>query len=357
MIITKRITFTALLTALLFSVIAEADNAPVVSVAAVEETRLSPAVRVTGHVQSRYQTELSSGVAGVVDWTAEEGKHVKQGDAVAKLDTTQLKLTEQRLAVQVKRQKVELNRLMQEYNRLTRLKSSNLVSEQVLEGAKVDKELAEADLQLLMLEQQQAQDSLNKALVKAPFSGIIAKRYVRAGQAVGSTSELIKLVSLKELEVKLHGPLSYSRYLDSKYAVEVHFSDGRTLLPVRAVVAVSDERSQTFTAYLDIPKQQLSRFDIGQVVSVSVPSAKEENYVSVPRDALVIKSSGYFVYKLDSENKAHKISVEVTQGVGERVGVTGNLDIGEKVIVRGAETLRDGTVVKILTAHEFPLAS
>ncbi|ASG66839.1 efflux RND transporter periplasmic adaptor subunit [Idiomarina piscisalsi] len=355
-IIEKTLLVTLLATFLL-STATYAANEPVVSVATVEQKKLSPAIRVTGHVQSRYQTELSSGISGIVDWTAEEGEYVNEGDTVAKLDTTQLQLEEQRLAVRIMRQKVEVKRLQQEFDRLERLKSSQSVSAQALDRAQTDKELAEADLQLLELERQQAQDNLNKAQVKAPFSGIVSKRYVREGQAVGSTSQLLKLVSLEELEVKLHGPLAYSRYLEAKDSVEVYLSGGRTVLPVRAVVAVSDERSQTFTAYLDIPELQLERFDIGQVVSVSVPSAVEKNYVSVPRDALVINSHGHFVYKLDSENRAHKVPVEITEGMGNRVGVTGGLAIGEKVIVRGAETLQDGVIVKVLTANEFPLAS
>ena len=87
------------------------------------------------------------------------------------------------------------------------------------------------------------------------------KPYQRYGQ-------YLNLVNLDQLEVKLYGPLSYGRYLEQKGSAEVYFNEGRTLLPVRALIAVSDERSQTFSAYLQIPASARAQFDIGQVVSV-----------------------------------------------------------------------------------------
>lgn len=342
---------------LLLSRGAAAANEPVVSVGEVKTEQLSPSIRVTGHVQSRYRSELSTGVSGVVAWTAEAGTKVKQGDVVARLDTTQLSLAHRRLQVQLQRKNVELERLTEDYQRLQRLEHSQSVSEQALNNARVDMALAQSDVELLEIEVQQAEDNLTKAHIKAPFDGVVTERFVRVGQAVSATQSVLHLVNLDQLEVKLYGPLSYGRYLEQKGSAEVYFNGGRTLLPVRALVAVSDERSQTFSAYLQIPESARAQFDIGQVVSVGVPSAADTAQFTVPRDALVMNQEGRFVFTLGEDNVAKKIRVKVKHGAGERLAVEGALEAGQRVIVRGAETLRDGTTVRVLTANEFPLAS
>ncbi|MGM0482018.1 MAG: efflux RND transporter periplasmic adaptor subunit [Pseudomonadota bacterium] len=231
------------------------------------------------------------------------------------------------------------------------------MSEQALNNARVDMMLAQSDVELLEIELQQAQDNLTKAHIKAPFNGVITERFVRVGQAVSATQSVLKLVNLEQLEVKLYGPLNYGRHLEQKGSAEVFFNGGRTLLPVRALVPVSDERSQIFSAYLQIPLQTRQQFDIGQVVSVSVPSAADVAQFTVPRDALVINQAGRFVFTLDKDNIAKRIPVEVKHGNADRLAVKGALKDGERVIIRGAETLQDGTTVRVLTANEFPLAS
>ncbi|MGM0482017.1 MAG: hypothetical protein ACQEQZ_08810 [Pseudomonadota bacterium] len=95
------------------------------SVGQVKTEQVSPSIRVTGHVQSRYRTELSGGVSGVVAWTAEVGTKVQRDEVVARLDTTQLNLSHRRLTVQLQRKQVELERLSQDYQRLKGWNTAN----------------------------------------------------------------------------------------------------------------------------------------------------------------------------------------------------------------------------------------
>lgn len=346
-----------LLTVLVATHVSLAASPPVVSVGTVMSKQLSPSIRVTGHVVPRYHTELSSGISGKVNWTLEAGANVKRGDIVARLDATQLNLAHQRLQVQLKRKQVELQRLRSDYQRLKTLEHSQSVSEQALSNARVDMELAQSDVELLQIEVQQAQDKLTKTQIKAPFDGVVTERFARSGQAVSATQSLLRLVNLDQLEVKLHGPLAYGRFLQQKGFADVYFNRGRARLGVRALVAISDERSQTFSAYMTIPVEQHDNFDVGQVVSVSIPSAEQKSQFTVPRDALVIKPEGRYVYILNQDNVVKRISIKVEHGVGDRLAVSGPLNAGDRVIIRGAETLQDGATVRVLTANEFRLAS
>jgi len=69
-----------------------------------------------------------------------------------------------------------------------------------------------------------------------------------------------------------------------------------------------------------------------------------------PRDALVLRHNGSFVFRINTENKAERIEVEIGDSSGELVSVSGALAEGDRVAIRGAENLREGADVKIIVS-------
>ncbi len=63
--------------------------APVVVVPAKQQS-FSASVTATGTVASRNDARLSSEVSGTLDWIAEPGRAVKQGDVIARLNDERL---------------------------------------------------------------------------------------------------------------------------------------------------------------------------------------------------------------------------------------------------------------------------
>ena len=71
-----------------------------------------------------------------------------------------------------------------------------------------------------------------------------------------------------------------------------------------------------------------------------VPETLPSEVKTVPRDALVLRRTGAHVF-IVKEGKA--IKVEVTTGLaqGELIAVSGDLAVGDEVVIRGNERLRD----------------
>ena len=67
-------------------------DAPSVSVAQVKAVRLAPQASFPGTVMSRNDSKLAADVAGRVEWVAEVGTALKQGDVVARLDKHMLEM-------------------------------------------------------------------------------------------------------------------------------------------------------------------------------------------------------------------------------------------------------------------------
>jgi multidrug efflux pump subunit AcrA (membrane-fusion protein) len=86
-------------------------------------------------------------------------------------------------------------------------------------------------------------------------------------------------------------------------------------------------------------------FVSGQFVEVALPLKSSSNVLYVPRDAVVLRSEGSYVFRIGSDNVATRVSVILGEGQGSLVSVLGKLQAGDKVAIRGIERLEDGQLV------------
>lgn len=73
-------------------ILAQQPPEPVVQVAYVSKTEVTPTVAVPGTIYSRNDVQVTAGVAGQLTMVAEPGTVVRQGEPIAQIDTRPLKL-------------------------------------------------------------------------------------------------------------------------------------------------------------------------------------------------------------------------------------------------------------------------
>ncbi|RFF29505.1 efflux RND transporter periplasmic adaptor subunit [Wenzhouxiangella sediminis] len=353
----KHIASSAVLAGALLAAPALAANQPVVSVVPVESDRVSPTLMVTGTVQSRFDSAVSAGIAGSITWVAEPGTRVAQGEAVARLDDRSFELAVRELEARLKKKEIEIGRLERDLERYRRLQAQQSISARDVDALEADLGMARSDAELLAVEIDRAREDLAKTQIVAPFDGMVTKRFQQQGESVSATQPVAQLVSTDALEIRFHGPLAHSELPSAVGTLRVHWGSGSAEMAVRATVPVSDEQSQSFVGYLTVPADMASRFRIGQLISVAVPTALPSEQFIVPRDALVLGEKQIRVFVLDEDGKALAIPVEVGADHGDFVAVEGSLAAGQQVIVRGAESIRSGDQVTVLSSEEFPVTT
>jgi len=83
-------------------------------------------------------------------------------------------------------------------------------------------------------------------------------------------------------------------------------------------------------------------------VEVGLPSNNGRAAIAVPRDALVLRNEGTYVFRINAEGKAERLSVETGESQGEMIEVlTDGLADGDLLVTRGAERLEPGQQVTI----------
>lgn len=339
---------------------AEEAAPKVVSVNAVQKQTVAPQMMVSGQVYSRSSSNLSAGVDGRLEWIAEAGQQVEAGAVLAKLDPTPLKLRSNELKAQLKRSEINAVRLNKELTRVQTLLAKQLISQTQLDQVQADRDLALADVELNKASLAQVQDQLSRAVVTAPFAGVVSQRHHQRGEEVSRGEALIQLVSLTDLEIRVFAPLAYAPFITPGQNLPVYQQQGQTTLTLSSVIPVSDVRSQTFEARLVVDAKNAGNFQVGQLVSVALPTATAQLSTVVHRDALVLGKQQHAVFLVqqdkDGSKKVKRLEVKVGQGQGEWLQVDAELLPGDLLVVRGADTLKDGEAVRVLTEAEFALA-
>jgi RND family efflux transporter MFP subunit len=329
---------------------APAEERPAsVQVAQAQLRELAPVVHATGLVRSREAADLASAVAGRLQWVAEPGASVAAGDIVARLETRELALGRAEQAARVTRAQVNLKSLERELERLRA--SGNAVSRFNVDQAASNRDLAAADLDVARALLAQTDDQLARSRLTAPFAGVVSERLRRVGEEVARGDIVARLVDPDELEIRLFVPLRYVRAIQPGHAVEVTSDQREFTATVSAIVPAGDTRSQSFEVLVKAPQVD-GLLAPGNSVLVKLPLGTPQRKLAVPRDALIIRADGLYVYRVGASQRAERIGVKAGVADGDWIAVDGPLAAGDSIVVRGGELLRGNEKVQVVGVFE-----
>jgi len=328
--------------------------AKVVRVAEVSRTELAPTVAVPGTIYSRNEVRVTAGVGGQLTMVAEPGTFIEQGQPIATIDKSTLRLQRAEQEALLQRAEINIRQLNSQLRRQRELENESLVSEFELEQTEANRDLAVSDANITKVRIRQIDDLIRRADVRAPFSGVVISRAHRAGEDVARGEVLAQMTDILNLEVRAFVPLKHLPRTSVGQALDIFATGEYHIGTIRSLVPTGDVRSQTFEARIDLTQNAAGRWTVGQLVSVAIPIRAKELTLTVPRDALVLRSNGSFVFRISDENKAQKIEVQLGDSAGDLISISGPLAEGDRVAIRGAENLTEGADVKIMMSKSAP---
>ena len=210
-----------------------------VEVAEVEQRWLAPVVWVAGLVTSRNDAQLASEAEGRLTRVAEEGTQVKQGEVIARIDDSLLKIAFSEAETAVSQIQVRLDFLDREVERLRSLARQNNAARTQLDETESDRDGTLSQLAAARARLMTAQERLDRAVLRAPFDGVVVARLKRAGEWVGRGEAVIEMVDPAALEIEAAAPLRLGPFLKVGQSVSVEI-DGRTIdAKLRQIVKVA----------------------------------------------------------------------------------------------------------------------
>ena len=313
-------------------------------VAKIEARRVQPVSWMPGAVISRNSAQLASELKGRLAWVAEVGDRFEVGETIARLDSRDLQLEVEAAGAAVQEIEARLVFYRAEVERLERLAERNNAARSLLQETAALRDELDSRLQAARAQHGLAREILSKAVIKAPFAGVVSERIRHPGEQVPESGGVVQLVDVARLEVSARVPSGGISALAEGAALRVQNGTLETSGTLRTLVPVADD-SRLFEIRVELPTVD---WPVGTPVRVAVPVAAPREALVVPRDALVIRSFGINVFVVAAGDKAEMRPVEIGYGERDWVEVTGTLEAGDVVVVRGNERLSPGREVRVL---------
>ncbi len=173
------------------------------------------------------------------------GDHLKSGDAIAKIEsyalTQQLDMAKATLrSAQAEARSAEVERKDAEvrYSRREGLVKAGLLSKEELatanvqvERARTALEVAQAHVAEQMARLRQSKAALANTVIKAPFEGTVAARYLDPGATVHAESPVINMVRSDDMWVRFATPDTQGATLPVGSTIRVHFEGLNVVIP------------------------------------------------------------------------------------------------------------------------------
>lgn len=318
---------------------------PKVEVSPAQAMKMSPVIEVPGTVVSRNDAAIASEVAGRIAWVADEGAVLAEGDVVARLDQTTLKLDLSEAEANLKRLRADYAYQNREAERLEELAKNGNIPTSRLDEVKSRRDMIRQSLAVAEIQVERYRYNLDRSEVKAPYPGHVVERLVQVGEYTTIGRPVARLVDTSHTEVRAQVPVAAAPYLKAEQMVEVIHNSEPSAHTVRSVIPVGNEQSRTFEVRV---RTENTGWIVGAPVRLSVPKGTPQDVIAVPRDALIIRAGGVMVYKITDDNKAERIQVKTGAGQGEFIAVEGPVSPGDRIVVRGGEFLRPGQDVEII---------
>jgi HlyD family secretion protein len=334
-------------------------------------------LNASGYVVARRRATVSSKVTGkVVEVFVEEGKEVRRGQVLARLDDSQVRsalaVAEAQLAV-ARRGAAEDEARLREAE-LTRDRRAALLKEGVVGKAEVDS--ADAEVESLKariaLSQEQihvAQSQLNARrtdladmVVRAPFDGVAISKDAQPGEMISPVSAgggftrtgICTIVDMSSLEIEVDVNESYINRVRPGQPVEAvldAYPDWRIPTHVITGVPTADRAKATVRVRIGFEKLDPRILpDMGVKVSFLAEETPQVTATAprllVPK-AAVRKIDGADVVFVVKEDVAERRAVTVGLTEGDQVEIASGLQLGERVVVEGPPTLADGARVTV----------
>ncbi len=185
---------------------------------------------------------------------------------------------------------------------------------------------------------------LAKSQIRAPFEGIISKKFVETGSTVMPGEQIIYIVgNVNYKEVIVDVPVFVGQDVSVGNDVMIVNEAATTDAKIIAVSPVSDIVSRKMTIRIAIDED--APFTLGSFVDVIIQSDESEQGISVSKESIVKQYDDTFVFVV-VDDIAHITNVQIVDENSADVIVEG-IDEGNIVIESGAHDVQDGDEIEV----------
>ena len=326
---------------------------------------VSRTVDLPAEIWPYLSVSLHAKVPGYVESVlVDRGSAVKEGELLVSLTAPEMEA--QIAEAESKFQAAEADRLQAE----AQLAAAQSTYERTKEAAKTPGAVAGNDLvqaqaqveaaQALVRSRQRASAAAQSAVtaqkamlaylkITAPFEGVVTDRLVHPGALVGPGADpaLLVIQQVSHLRVVIPVPEEYvgdiARGANVEFSVPAYPRRNYSGKIARIADAL-DQKTRTMAVELDVMNRD-GTLAPGMYPSVRWPVRGQGSDLWVPKTSIVNTTERTFVIR-NREGRAEWVDVKKGASEGDLVDVIGNLKVGDMVVRRATDEMREGTPIQ-----------
>ena len=318
-----------------------------------------------GRAEATETAELAFRISGpLVEFPANVGDVVKQGDIIAKVDPRDFQVNLRAAKGRLNDALAALRRAENDYKRETSIydEDPGATSQAAVDRKREERDRAAASVQTLRASVEAAQDQLDYTVLKAPFDGVVVSTYVENFENIQAQQPIARLVDDSRIEMVVNIPenlISFAKHVIKVFVAFDAFPDRKLEATIKEIGTEASTTTRTYpvTLIMDQPQDvKILPGMAGKTVNAEMSSEKilrqmGETGMEIPVAAVFSKDdiNKTYVWVFDESSSTVKKREVKTEGLAVHgVRIKEGLSSGEWVVVAGVHYLREGQKVKLL---------
>jgi len=358
------------------------NQKPVVEVAVVHKSANNGGrealLNASGYVTPRRRATIAAKITGRVTGVFfDEGTHVAENQLLATLDDSDARKALNAARADYEASKaaiadfeVQLKNARIQLHRAEQLQNAGVQTQEQLDNARTNADSLQAKIALAQSQVvsadtriQEAQQAVDNCTIRAPYAGIVVSKDAQVGEMVSPVSAgggftrtgIATIVDMNSNEIEVDVNESYiSRVQDGQPVTAIldAYPDWEIPSRVRTIIPSADRQKATVKvriSFLKLDPRILP--DMG--IKVTFLGAEQKKAaganaatILIPKSA-VHEENGQKIVFLVKDDKTERRAVTLGANRGSDTEVIAGVGIGDTVVVKGPENLRDGQSVAI----------
>lgn len=296
----------------------------------------------------------------------DQGAAVKKGQLLARLDSERLRkqLDQDRaelehLEAELKQDEVLVKAAEVELQRQTELRNEGLGSMRDFDRARFNLESVRHEVMkgqskrdVARAKVEEGEIRVARLSIRAPFDGVVARRYAREGQLLLQDEKVMRVTELRPLLVRFTVPEAYRTAARTGTAVAVHPLDGSVRAAAARIVRtgyVVDAASGAVECIARMDDPVPAELVPGMAVEVRFPELprRAPPVAVIPPSALRRSSDDRGEVFVITGNRLQRRQVQLGRDTPAGVEVRSGISAGERLVRHAAPQLQDGMSVRI----------
>lgn len=282
------------------------------------------------------------------------GRIVRAGDALARLDDSDLKLQKEQAEAELNASRMALEQAAADEKRGAELLAKGWTARAVHDRQRAAAEEARGRNRRAQRAVELANNSLAYATLRADTDGVVTATSIEPGQVVSPGQPAVRVARKGEKEATVALPEAFvSRARDGVASVRLWSDPGRSYsATLRELSPVADAATRTFAARFSLPDADAS-VGLGMSATLTIAAPASRQVARVPSAALFDQGRGSSLWVVGDDGVTVLKPVAVLRYEGADALVLSGVSEGDRIVTLGVQKLAAGEKVHPISQLTF----